>query len=32
MPRSHSTARMYTGPAPAIDTDGIFGITSLELG
>lgn len=26
------TARMYTGPAPAIDTDGIFGITSLELG
>lgn len=26
------TARMYTGPAPAIDTDALFGITSLELG
>ncbi|ANG84531.1 hypothetical protein A8L33_03265 [Microbacterium aurantiacum] len=26
------TARMYTGPAHTIDTDGLFGITSLELG
>ncbi|MFD8825062.1 GNAT family N-acetyltransferase [Streptomyces sp. NPDC059605] len=26
------TARMYTGPAPDIDHDGLFGITSLELG
>lgn len=29
---SFETARMYTGPAPAIDRSGIFGITSLELG
>jgi hypothetical protein len=26
------TARMYTGPAPALRTDRIFGITSFELG
>lgn len=26
------TARMYTGPAPAIDGAGLFGVTSLELG
>ncbi|WP_322410484.1 GNAT family N-acetyltransferase [Microbacterium invictum] len=29
---SFETARMYTGEAPAIETAGIFGITSLELG
>jgi hypothetical protein len=29
---SFETARMYTGPAPAIDPSGLFGITSLELG
>jgi ribosomal protein S18 acetylase RimI-like enzyme len=26
------TARMYTGPAPALDTARIFGVTSFELG
>ena len=26
------TARMYTGPAPAIETAKVFGITSFELG
>jgi GNAT superfamily N-acetyltransferase len=26
------TARMYTGPAPDIDTQRIFGVTSFELG
>ena len=26
------TARMYTGGMPTIDTGGLFGITSLELG
>lgn len=26
------TARMYTGGAPDIDTAGLFGVTSLELG
>lgn len=26
------TARMYTGPAPNIDTQRIFGVTSFELG
>ncbi len=26
------TARMYTGPDPAIDRAGLFGVTSLELG
>jgi hypothetical protein len=25
-------ARMYAGPAPEIDQDGIFGTTTLELG
>jgi hypothetical protein len=26
------TARMYTGPAPAIDTGHLFGVTTFELG
>lgn len=26
------TARMYTGPAPAIDRAGLFGVTTFELG
>ncbi len=26
------TARMYTGPDPAIEMAGMFGVTSLELG
>lgn len=26
------TARMYTGAVPAIDRDGMFAVTSLELG
>jgi hypothetical protein len=26
------TARMYTGPVPSIDTVGLYGVTSLELG
>ena len=26
------TARMYTGPAPAVDTARIFGVTTFELG
>ncbi|MGW7194040.1 GNAT family N-acetyltransferase, partial [Streptomyces sp. NPDC054838] len=26
------TARMYTGPAPALDLSGLYGVTSLELG
>ncbi|WCD84708.1 hypothetical protein KPP03845_101031 [Streptomyces xanthophaeus] len=26
------TARMYTGPAPATDLAGLYGVTSLELG
>ncbi|MFE3557729.1 GNAT family N-acetyltransferase [Streptomyces sp. NPDC059193] len=26
------TARMYTGPAPALELAGIYGVTSLELG
>ena len=26
------TARMYTGPAPALDLDKVFGVTSFELG
>jgi hypothetical protein len=29
---SFETARMYTGPDPKIDFDGLFGVTSLELG
>lgn len=29
---SFETARMYTGPIPAVDTSGIYGVTSLELG
>jgi hypothetical protein len=27
-----ATARMYTGPAPSIDLDRIFGVTTFELG
>jgi hypothetical protein len=26
------TARMYRGPAPDLDTQKVFGITSFELG
>ena len=26
------TARMYTGPAPAIDMQRLFGVTTFELG
>ena len=26
------TARMYTGPTPALDLDKVFGVTSFELG
>jgi hypothetical protein len=26
------TARMYTGPAPALDIARIFGVTTFELG
>lgn len=26
------TARMYTGPEPAIDRAGLFGVTTFELG
>jgi len=29
---SFETARMYTGPDPVVDYDGLFGVTSLELG
>ena len=29
---SFETARMYTGAIPAIDRDGLFAVTSLELG
>lgn len=29
---SFETARMYTGPAPEVRLDGIFGVSSLELG
>jgi len=32
MARGFETARMYRGPAPAIAPDGIFGVTTLELG
>jgi len=30
--RGFETARMYRGPAPAVDLSGIFGVTTLELG
>lgn len=30
--RGFLTARMYRGPAPAIDLGGVYGVTSLELG
>jgi len=26
------TARMYTGPAPSLRLDRVFGVTSFELG
>ena len=26
------TARMYRGPAPEIDVDKVFGVTTFELG
>ncbi|MYV64030.1 acetyltransferase [Streptomyces sp. SID4931] len=29
---SFDTARMYSGPEPAVDRPGLYGITSLELG
>ncbi|MGO4462670.1 GNAT family N-acetyltransferase [Streptomyces sp. M-16] len=29
---SFETARMYTGPVPDVDTAGLYGVTSLELG
>ena len=30
--RGLETARMYRGPAPDIDSSGVFGVSSLELG
>jgi hypothetical protein len=30
--RGFETARMYRGPAPDIDSSGVFGVSSLELG
>ena len=32
MEKVFETARMYTGQKPGIDTDGIFGVTTFELG
>jgi len=32
MAPSFETARMYTGATPAIDLDGLYGVTSFELG
>ena len=32
MTQVFATARMYTGPAPSIDLDRVFGVTSFELG
>ena len=32
MTQVFATARMYTGPAPDIDLDHVFGVTSFELG
>ncbi len=32
MAKVFGTARMYTGPQPAIDLDKVFGVTSFELG
>ena len=32
MTQVFATARMYTGPAPAIDLDRVFGVTTFELG
>lgn len=30
--KGFTTARMYRGPAPAVEMSGVFGITTLELG
>jgi hypothetical protein len=32
MTQVFATARMYTGPAPAIDLERVFGVTTFELG
>jgi hypothetical protein len=32
MSKVFETARMYTGDPPAIELDGIFGVTTFELG
>ena len=32
MTQVFATARMYTGPAPSIDLDRVFGVTTFELG
>jgi hypothetical protein len=32
MSQAFATARMYTGPAPAIDLGRVFGVTTFELG
>ena len=32
MTKVFETARMYTGPLPEIDLEGIFGVTTFELG
>ena len=32
MARTWETLRMYTGETPAVATEGIFGLTTLELG
>lgn len=32
MARQFETARMYTGETPALDWDGVYGITTFELG
>ncbi len=32
MAQSFATARMYTGPAPQISLDRVFGVTTFELG
>ena len=32
MEKVFETARMYTGQKPGIDTGGIFGVTTFELG
>jgi len=32
MTKVFETARMYTGPLPEIDLEGMFGVTTFELG